>query len=57
MFTAPTVEQVFISVPAIAVCSAAIPIVFVAVAFPQPAFEVVSVKITLPAVKSSALGV
>ena len=57
MLTAPSVAQVFISVPAIAVGSELIVSVFVAVVSAQPIFEAVSVKITLPAVISSALGV
>ena len=57
IFIAPAVEQVFIAVPAIAVGSAPIVKVFVAVPSTHPEFEAVSVKITLPAAISAALGV
>ena len=57
IFTAPTVEQVLIAAPAMAVGSELIVSVFVEVAFVQPEFETVSVKITLPNVTSAALGV
>ena len=42
--------------PAVAVAAGTNVIVLVEVAFVQPAFEAVSVRITLPAVKSLALG-
>ena len=58
MFTAPDVEQVVTAVPATDVGAAVIVNVLVDVAFPQGAFPVaVSVKVTLPAVISAALGV
>ena len=56
IFTAPEVEQVFITVPAIAVGTELIVSVLVAVTFVQPAFETLSVKTTFPAEISAALG-
>ena len=57
MFTVPGVEHINIDVPASAVGSKRMVNVLVAVALIQPAFEAVRVKVTLPEVKSEALGV
>jgi hypothetical protein len=57
MLTKPTVEQIVIDVPATAVASVTNVNVLVEISLGQPEFEAVRVRVTLPAVKSLALGV
>ena len=57
IFTEPAVEHIVIPVPAIAVALVTNVRILDEFALLQPAFVAISVRTTLPAVKSAALGV